>query len=168
MRFISSALLKSPRQKIEAICWGLTLCSLTLAAVWVTGIDARYPAILLDDVFFGQQWPLLPGYFLAEAAVMLAVAYLLPRRPRLGVGLGLVASSFLLVETLFDLRTYANDAHLLLEEAVFALLYLAMIVLLAVLWHNQVRSVRTGDRVNRLANRSPNRASGPSVSAPRH
>ncbi|MEX2172234.1 MAG: hypothetical protein WD851_23135 [Pirellulales bacterium] len=164
----SALLLKNTRQKIEAICWGLALCSFTLAAVWVAGFDASYPAILLDGTFFGRHRPLLPGYFLAEAAVMLAVVYLLPRRPRLGVGLALVASSFLLVETLFDLRTYANDTHLLLEEAVFALLYLAMIVLLAVFWHNQMGSVRTGDRVNRLANRSPNRASAPSESAPRH
>jgi hypothetical protein len=160
----SELLLHNTRQKIEAICGGLALCSLTLAAAWAGGIDTHTPAILLDDVFFGHRLPLLPGYFLAEAVVMLAVVYLLPRRPRLAMGTGLASSSVLLVETLFDLRTYAHDAHLLLEELAFAAMYAALLLLLAVYSFIPVAPARLNE-ITPLANPTPNPALAMNASA---
>jgi hypothetical protein len=155
MQSTFSALVRhNTRQKIEAICLGLALCSLALTAAWAVGIEARTSVAMLDDHFFGQRRPLLPGYFLAETFAMMAVVYLLPRRARLAVGIGLGVTSFFLAETLFDLRTFASDPHLVVEELAFALIYLALFVLLC------------AERINQRANPVPNRASAPSALEP--
>jgi hypothetical protein len=123
--------LENAQAKISAICGGLAICSLVLLLGNSLKLDSFVPGVIFDDLFFGQRWPHVAGYFLADVVLMGSVALLLPHRPVLATLIGLTWTGFVFVETLWDLPVFAYDPHMLLEELAFAVIYSVLLVLLA-------------------------------------
>ena len=125
--------------KISAICGGLAAGSLVLFVASCLEVDTFLPGLVIDDLFFGQRLPYVAVYCLVDAVLMWNLAVLIKSRTALAVFIGLVWTSFVFVETLFDVPRFAYDLHLLLEEVLFAIIYAVLLVLLVVHWLSTVR-----------------------------
>jgi hypothetical protein len=112
------------------MCWGLAACSLMLFLAWLGNIRRFCPFVVLDDRFFGFQSDWFWIYYLVDMLVQATILGLLRTRPKAATSVGIPWTSFFLLETLGDLPVFVHDAHMVLEETLFALTYAYLLLLL--------------------------------------
>ncbi len=126
---LKELLIKNNKDKIVSILYGLIITSSALLIGSVFNIDQFFENIFFDNYFFGIKLKLYFLFYILDIIIISLIILLIEKDMHFGYILTIFWATLNVIENLFDISSFKDYPHMVIEELLIILIYFYLVIL---------------------------------------